>query len=1004
MARNVGWTMTFTFQGVDRLSPAANSAEKSTRRMGAAIKQTSDQGRAGLQALAGAYNALIVAQRAARWMGAALAPAMAMETAVNRLKVTTGLAAHQVDTLADAARKAASVTPFAPPEAVEVATQLNLVLRDVNQTAAALIPTTSLAATHMNKDFNAAAIMATRIAGGFDTRVEGLADKLDQLAAVSRATGARINDMQGGFKRLGLTAFRMGTDFKDVIKTFALATREGLPASMAATGMLTGVGRLTTSKVQGGLSAMGVSVEDNNGRFRSMTNILSQLYGKMNELGRRSTSFQGMMKAAFGDRAVKPWLAALDQMRKGVKTTTGEVLYGTDIFKMQDAAIAKSSGLLEAQTREAMMPLSEQIKLLRESIGILLETAFRPMLAVLTPVVSWLKRAALAISEFLKHSPIISKVVAAIAKFGGILMSVLVVIFSVAAAAKVLGAAFMFLGQTAAAGGLSGRLAGLVIGFKTTQVEVWKTYRATQAQDMAWIRSMQVGGMVRGSTALTAKAMLTMKNAVMAAGASVRGLVRSFGPLLIIQGLFSWLKLFGVDPFGGGGDVDINKMMRDVEKAGRAAVKQQTVEDKANREFADNVDMLGDAIKDWTKLQKLKFPMPAFEGLKKFSSLIPLIGKAPGMGAKGVQQMENWVATVTRVQKAMSDPKIKVKRDELLKAQFATGQLMNIVKMFQPTNKRLIDSLKALGGDMGKGAQGSEEFKNTLVKLHFKENELVDAQQKIIDGTTAEVTARKQLLDVQRLNLLMFIMMTKGPESQKMIKALKTVGGGKAGLAGISTERLVEGAARAGSRRPQVEAAQAEVTRMAKAVDDMTGTISTTKEGEIEVSDILPAFDRWFMGTVQPGAKKAREQMLLEAQSRLAHELSLVKNSKTVTGNVRQTEKAMGALGKRLKDEQDVLAQITEAVVPVLGAKRPGSAVPTTGAVKPGSTAPSGGGSPTAALNQIAASTQATAKAMAKKSVTNVSAKLAIGDAQYDLLVDKVAADARGRKKAHEGP
>lgn len=987
MARNVGWTMTFTFRGVDQLSPAAQSAERSTRRLGSTIQQTSSQGRAGLAALAGAYNAMIVAQRAARWMAAAVQPAMEMEQAANRLKVTTGLTAQQVGFLEEAARKAAAVTPFAPPEAVEVATQLNLVLRDVNQTAAALIPVTSLAATHMDKDFTAAAKMATRIAGGFDLRVEGLATKLDQLVAVARVTGIQVNSMQGGFKRLGLAAFRMNTDFKDVVKVFALAAREGLPASMAATGLLTGVGRLSKGSIQAGLKAnLGVIVESN-GAFRSMTDILIDLNKAREKLGETGAAkFQAGMRAAFGDRAVKPWLAALDQMRKGVMTTSGEVLHGAEIFKAQDAALATSSGLLKQQTVEAMMPLSAQIELLRESIGILLEKAFRPMLSVLTPIASGLKRAALATKEFLVAHPAIQSAITGIAKFGGMLLSVLTGIFAVSAAASMMRAAFMFLGQSAGAGGLSGRLAGVVVNLVQTQKAIWANYRAAQALQQQNITSMRTSGMWSVTAANATKALRTMKNAMYSTALSVKALAMSFAPLILMQGAISWLKIFGVDLFGpGAGGTDIDKLMKDAEKLGKTAIKRQNMEDRTIGKLGTNVDMLNDAIKGWTKLQKLKFPIPSFAGLKQFSKLIPLIGQVPGMGPKGVQQMQNWLATVRKSQKQIADPKLKINQDDLLKAQGALKEMLNTVKMFDPSNKRLIDSFKALGADFGRGAQGSAEFKNTLVKMHFKENQLVDVQQKAIDGTTAEIAARRELLKTQRENLKMFILQKGGPEAKKLREVLKRVPGG---MAGVPTERLIEGAQRTGARKSQIEAAQAEVERWRQAVEDMTGKFGTQKGGEIDPG-VAKSFGQWLAGWAQPEALRLRKEGLAAAQANLKRELGLVTNTAREVGATMQTQAELASLNKTLKGQKGVLHEITAPVTPVAGA------------VRPGMTTPPSGGSPAASLDKIAAATDATAKALAKKQKINFSGNLRIGDEQLPLIAEQVA--RAERKKGHEG-
>jgi TP901 family phage tail tape measure protein len=986
MARNVGYTMTFTFKGVDQLSPAAQSAERSTRRMGDAIKQTSDQGRAGLQALAGAYNALIVAQRAAQWMAAAIKPAMDMENAATRLKVATGLSADQVTRLEKAARKAASVTPFAPAEAVEAATRLNMALRDVEGTAAALTPTMSIATTYLEGDFNRAALMSSRIVGGFRLQATELAGKLDELAVISRVVGTPVARMDEGFKKLGEAANFSGQSFKELVGMLALAVRGGTEASRATTGMRTGLLRLARARVQKEFQAQGISAFDAAGQYKSLSTILLDL-ARVQE--RMSTEeFSRFMDKVFGARAVGPWITAVGQLRAGLPQAEGGALRMGEAFAKINSELKGADGTLTRMTEEAMMPLEQQIKLLRESIGILLETAFRPMLEFVTPIVSKIKEFALGFKTWLEAHPVIHAVLTAVAKFAGVLMSALTVIFAIAAAARVLGAAFMFLGQTAAAGGLAGRLAGLVVGLKTTQAAIWSNFRAAQAMDAQWYTSMQVQGVARTSTLLTARAMSTMKNAMYAAGASVRALARSFAPLIILQGVLSWLELFGVDVFGGGGgEIDVNKMMKDLEKAGKMAVKQQVVEKAIMKDFGHTVDRLADGIKEWTKLQKLKFPIPSFEGLRQMGQLVPLIAKAPGVGEKGLQQMNNWMALVTRVQRQMADPKTKVKADDLMKAQFAAGQLMNLVKMFQPTNKRLIESLGNMGKTFGVGAQGSEEFKKTLEAIHFKENELVEAQQKQIDATSKEVEARRALLNLQKQNLAAFIMMSKTAESDKLQKALQAAGGD---LSKIPVWRLMAGARMAGARTAEVGTAAERVARLQKVVDELTPVIRTGKGGEIVKSDILPWLGKTISGGVQTQRMQAKEALRV-AQQLLDHEKSLVRDSATLTGNTAQTEKALGELKTKLDDQNKVMARITAPVVPIAGAVRPGTT---------GTTA----GGPAQDLNKIANATNETAKLLKQKQkVTFAGPNLKIGDTQLPLLAEEVVKAARGGKRAGEG-
>lgn len=392
MKNVVAYRASFSFVADENMSQVAPKVVEGINRVKGSAKGTQaviEKQKGSLMELAGAYNALVVARHAARFISAAVQPAIQMENALTQMRVATGLSTEGLARLASAARETASITPFTPAEAVDAARRLNLALRDVEGTAKALTPVMSLAYTYLNKDINKATTIAVKLAGSLALRGGQTGEVLDKLVAGAKAAGVQVEDTYGGWHKFGTIVTRLGTSFDDVYSSMLLAIKGGLPASLAVTGLSTAVGKLADPQKRAILeSTLGVMATQGD-RFRSLRGILLDLATAQKEVD--PVTFQKTLIKAFGERGIKAVLSVLGQLDRGVVDMNGNVRKGADAFAYQQVEMANSSGALAKSTKDAMQTFTGQVEIIKEGFGILLETGLTPFLHSITWVISGIK-------------------------------------------------------------------------------------------------------------------------------------------------------------------------------------------------------------------------------------------------------------------------------------------------------------------------------------------------------------------------------------------------------------------------------------------------------------------------------------------------------------------------------------------------------------------------------------------------------------------------------------
>jgi hypothetical protein len=354
------------FPKLDKAVQKTKKVTKATKASGKAAKQAAG----GLRALAGAYNAIVVARHAAGAMSSLIKPAITVDHAMRHMEATTNLAGNALEHLKTKSMEAAGVTPFNPAEAIDGAAKLRLAMLNTDAAGKALIPTLSLAHTFLNRDIKKSVGLVSQIIGGFNLNVYKAADALDYMTAMQRATGVRVDEMSEGMKKLGLVSAAAGRSgmegFQHIMPMFALATRGFRSASSASTGLLRGMLRMGRPDTQKALASLGVVAHDGE-KIRPLPGIMLDLASAAEKNANNWPAFTRAIDKAFGGRAGKPFISIMQQLRAGITDTTGATLKYTDAVKYLYKEGGASMGLLSKITDTYMQSTENQLHLLGDA-------------------------------------------------------------------------------------------------------------------------------------------------------------------------------------------------------------------------------------------------------------------------------------------------------------------------------------------------------------------------------------------------------------------------------------------------------------------------------------------------------------------------------------------------------------------------------------------------------------------------------------------------------------
>jgi TP901 family phage tail tape measure protein len=233
-------------------------------------------------------------------------------------------------------------------------------------------------------DVQTAGRATVAIMNAYKVPVEQASDVMDfQFQLVRKGVGT-YQEFASSLGRVLPSARRAGQDLNNLGGVMAFLTRNGLSTSLAATSAARSFDNLANSKVQKNMADLGVQVLDSSGNIRQMSDIVTDLAGKLDGLtdAQKAAKLDAIFKGAGNNiQARRFWDLAIRNF--------------TDLNTLTDDMVNKSGSLENAykimfeQPAAQAQLLKNNLQALKIGIGQALIPIFMEAVKWLTKVVQW---------------------------------------------------------------------------------------------------------------------------------------------------------------------------------------------------------------------------------------------------------------------------------------------------------------------------------------------------------------------------------------------------------------------------------------------------------------------------------------------------------------------------------------------------------------------------------------------------------------------------------------
>jgi TP901 family phage tail tape measure protein len=251
------------------------------------------------------------------------------DTAMRRAATIAGATSEEFDALKQTALDLGASTTKSAQEVAVAMSEMAAKGYDVNQIIAAM-PGVIAAAEASGEDLALTADTVSSAINAFGLKAEDASRVADILAQSANDTAAGIADLQYAFKYAAGPAAQLGYSIESVTAAVGIMVDAGLAGEQAGTSLRAALLRLVNPPKQAAdeLNKLGVSITDQNGNMRSLSDIIGDLNKSMD--GYTDAQKASALAAIFGTEAVSGMMALvaagpdkIDAMTESLENSAG---------------------------------------------------------------------------------------------------------------------------------------------------------------------------------------------------------------------------------------------------------------------------------------------------------------------------------------------------------------------------------------------------------------------------------------------------------------------------------------------------------------------------------------------------------------------------------------------------------------------------------------------------------------------------------------------------------
>lgn len=288
------------------------------------------------------------------------------EAQMSRVQAIAGATGEELQQLTDQAMDLGAKTTFSASQVAEGMENLASAGFTTQEIMEAMPGLLDLAASS-GADLATSSEIAASAIRGFGLEASSSAHIADIFAEASARTNAQVEDMGYAMKYIAPVANTMGLKIEEVAAAIGIMSDAGIKGEQAGTTLRGALTRLTkpTDKMIGVMEELGISFYDNEGKMKSLTEMISMLQDATKDL--TDEQEQNALTTLFGTESLSGMVALINRGSKDLDDMTKS-------FEDCDGAAQDMADTMLDNTKGALESLSGSL----ESAGIAIQKALAP--------------------------------------------------------------------------------------------------------------------------------------------------------------------------------------------------------------------------------------------------------------------------------------------------------------------------------------------------------------------------------------------------------------------------------------------------------------------------------------------------------------------------------------------------------------------------------------------------------------------------------------------------
>lgn len=288
------------------------------------------------------------------------------EAQMSRVQAIAGATGEELEKLTEQAMMLGAETSFSATEVAQGMENLASAGFTTEEIMEAMPGLLDLAASSGAELATSSEIAASAIRG-FGLEASEAVHVADVFAEASARTNAQTEDMGNAMKYIAPVANTMGLKIEEVAAAIGIMSDAGIKGEQAGTTLRGALTRLTkpTEKMIGVMENLGISFYDNEGKMKSLTEIISMLQDATKDLTNEQE--QNALTTLFGTESLSGMVALINRGSKDLEDMTKS-------FENCDGSASDMADTMLDNTSGALESLSGSI----ETTGIAIQKALTP--------------------------------------------------------------------------------------------------------------------------------------------------------------------------------------------------------------------------------------------------------------------------------------------------------------------------------------------------------------------------------------------------------------------------------------------------------------------------------------------------------------------------------------------------------------------------------------------------------------------------------------------------